>query len=467
MTLQQPKQIWEAALGELQLQVTRPSYMTWLDNTVGVSCRDGEFVVGTPNAFVAEMLEQRMYALISLTMEKVTKGRVDVKFEVLPRNQLLAGPAAPATNGAPTPLKETPLSSAAPPTRDTQAPQPASQRRPPLNQSYTFDGFVVGKSNELAHAAAMAVAEKPGTIYNPLAIHSEVGLGKTHLLHSIGQRVQAAGLHMIYTTAEAFTNEYIKAIRDGRTEEFRNQYRNADILLIDDLEFLIGKEQTQEGFFHTFNALHVAGRQIVVTTDRPVVTLTLLQDRVRSRLGGGLVVDIQPPGLETRLAILQAKIPQQSSDVPPGVLNYLAERFHENVRSLEGSLTRVLAYGQLTNRPITLELASEVTAAGTNGQPRQNLSPTKILESVASHFHLSADTLAGPNRSREVSLPRQISMYLLKEDSHLGPTAIGRILGGKDHSTVSKACTKLMDRIKHDDTLRQQVASIRSSLGTT
>ena len=466
MISQQPKQIWEAALGELQLQVTRPSYMTWLDKTIGVSCGDGEFVVGTPNAFVAEMLEQRMYALISSTMEKVTRGRVDVRFEVLPKDQLLAGPVASTTNGAHTPLQESPSFPETPPASESRPPQPAVQRRPTLNPGYSFDAFVVGQSNELAHAAALAVADMPGTVYNPLAIHSAVGLGKTHILHAIGHRVQAAGLHAIYTTAEAFTNEFIKAIRDGRTEEFRNQYRNADVLLLDDLEFLIGKEQTQEGFFHTFNALHIARRQIVVTTDRPVEALTLLQDRVRSRLGGGLVVDIQPPDLETRLAILRAKVPQRSCDVPPEVLVYLAERFHDNVRSLEGSFNRVLAYGQLTSRPVSIELAREITATGSNGHSPQNLSPTKILECVASHFHVSAASLSGPNRSREVSLPRQISMYLLKEDSHLGPTAIGRILGGKDHSTVSKACTKLIDRIQHDDKLRQQVASIRSSLGT-
>ena len=254
-TFQKAKQVWEAALGELQLQVTRPSYETWLKGTVGIAHHDGEFVVGTPSTFVAEMLEQRMYSLISLTMERVTKARVEVRFEVSPEGmpgqyeRLHIGPDAGWTTAT-----SSTQSAAAPAERmgPTQKHRTAS-----LNPKYTFDTFVVGKSNELARAAAMAVSEKPGTVYNPLVIYSDVGLGKTHLLHAIGGPIQARGLSVIYATTEEFTNQYIGAIREGKTEEFRNRYRGTDALLLDDLQFLIGKDQTQEGFFHTFNALHM------------------------------------------------------------------------------------------------------------------------------------------------------------------------------------------------------------------
>ena len=310
-----------AVLGELQLKVTRPSYETWLRDTVGLACTNTEFVVRTPSPFVAEMLENRMYSTITQAVQRVIGSSIDVRFTV---DQHSLGDS--------TPLLSEPSEKIPEGANDNQTPQ---QEPTALNPKYTFDTYVVGKSNDLAHAAALAVAERPGSSYNPLLIYSGVGLGKTHLLHAIGHRAVAIGLQPTYLTTEEFTNEYIKAIRESRTDAFRVRYRSAGLLLLDDIQFLIGKEQTQEGFFHTFNALHMAGRQIVITSDRPVTELTLLENRVSSRLAGGLVVDIQPPDLETRLAILRNKADAGGHDFPSAVIEFLAERIHKNVRELE------------------------------------------------------------------------------------------------------------------------------------
>ena len=462
MTLQQAKQVWEAALGHLQMQVTRPSYETWLKDTVGIDQSDGEFVVGTPNAFVAEMLEQRMYSLISQAMEKVTKGQVDVRFHVLSKEASRYSPevaGGPGSNGHDD-LQQRHIATAG----GVRTPAPANGRPIYLNPSYTFDTFIVGKSNELAHAAAAAVSENPGYIYNPLVIYSDVGLGKTHLLHAIGHRVRSRGQSLIYTTTEEFTNEYIKAIRDGKTEEFRGRFRSTDVLLLDDLQFLIGKEQTQEGFFHTFNALHMTNRQILITTDRPVTALTLLEDRIRSRLGGGLVVDIQPPDLETRLAILRAKADLLRQRVDVDVIQFLGERIHNNVRELEGNLNRVVVYAQMTQSPITLELVKRAIADTLSPNSRRRLAPDSVLDAVSTYFSVDKDALKGPRGKKSVSLARQVTMYLLKEEANLGPTSIGRILGGKDHSTVVKNCAKIVHLLNVDPHLRRDVINIRDSL---
>ncbi len=465
MTTQQAKQVWEAVLGELQLQVTRPSYETWLKETVGIACNADEFVVGTPNTFVAEMLEQRMYSLISQAMERVTKGSVEVRFQVLQKDEAL--------NGIDTHLPENmdavsvpmPIESASPSNAGQFA--PSAYRPISLNPKYAFETFIVGKSNELAHAAALAVAEKPGVIYNPLVMYSGVGLGKTHLLHAIGRRVQSRGMSLIYATTEDFTNEYIKAIREGRTEDFRNFYRSADLLLLDDIQFLIGKEQTQEGFFHTFNALHMTNRQIVITSDRPVTSLTLLEDRIRSRLEGGLVVDIQPPDLETRLAILRAKAELMGLGVAPEVLELLAERVHKNIRELEGNLNRVVAYAQLTNSDITPELVKRAVADLTDAGRDRQVSDELVLDAVSSYYRVDRETLKGRKRDKKTALARQVAMYLLREDANLGSSAIGRILGGKDHTTVLHGCKTIENQQNVDSQLRREIISIRETLANS
>lgn len=461
MTITTAKGVWDAVLGRLQLEVTRPSYETWLRNTSGLSLHEDELVVGTPSTFVAEMLEHRMYSLISQAVDRVVDGRLEVRFQVVPQG---AGVQAAATGPDRSDGKQGGVDAEA--GHDRPAPDfpTVLGSRPILNPVYTFEGFVIGKSNELAHAAAVAVAENPGRAYNPLFIYADVGLGKTHLLHAIGHRISAAGGSLLYSTTEDFTNEYIKAIRGGTTEEFRHRYRTADALLLDDIQFLIGKEQTQEGFFHTFNALHMSNRQVVITSDRPVTQLSLLEDRVRSRLAGGLVVDIQSPDLETRLAILRAKADASGYQFTQGVLEFFAERIHKNIRDLEGNLNRVIAYAQLSREHISIDLVKRAIADSLHPASHRRVSDQQILDSVAAYFDVEREALFTRRRDKQTALARQVAMYLLREELHLGFTAIGRTLGGKDHTTVIHACSRIASRIDADSHLRRDVLNIRESL---
>ena len=457
MSVQQPESLWQAVLGELQLHVTRPSYETWLKETTGLNIGDDFLVIGTPNPFVAEMLEQRMYSLISRTLDRVSGKAMEIKFTVTETAALSHSLDEQADDdptdrdlGEVSGLNGNHLNE--------------NHKGSVLNHRYTFDTFIVGRSNELAHAAAEAVADKPGLTYNPLFIYSGVGLGKTHLLHAIGQQVKAKGMALIFSTTEEFTNEYIKAIREGKTEDFRNYYRSADVLLLDDIQFLIGKEQTQEGFFHTFNTLHMAARQIVVTSDRPVTELTLLEDRVRSRLAGGLIVDIQPPDLETRLAILRARAEEAGQQFPPEVLEFLAERIHQNIRELEGCMTRAAAFAQLVGRPITLDLVKRAIADTLNSPNRKRVTDVAIVEAVSSYFGVDVDVLKGRRRDKHTALVRQVAMFLMREDANLPLSAVGRALGGKDHTTVMHACQRISSQINIDSHLRRDITNLREAI---
>ena len=457
-SVQKAKHIWEAVLGDLQLQVTRPSYETWLKGTVGLAHSDGEFIVGAPDAFVAAMLEGRMYSLISQALGRIVDGKVDVRFQVLSQDSVPTGEAnaTRAGNGQ----HSRPLDPRSAPNGLSQPTYGGVK----VNPRYTFDSFIVGKFNELAHAAAMAVSEKPGVTYNPLFIYSGVGLGKTHLLHAIGHRIMEKGLSLIYRTTEEFTNEYISAIREGKTEEFRGRYRSADVLLLDDIQFIIGKEQTQEGFFHTFNSLHMDTRQIIITSDRPVSELTLLEDRVRSRLAGGLVVDIQIPDLETRLAILRAKAEDTGHILSLEVLQLLAERIHKNIRELEGTLNRVAAYAQLIASPITLDLVKRSLADTHRPPSTRRISDHLVLDTVSTYFSIDKDALIGPRRDKHTALARHVAMYVLREDVNHPLNTIGRILGGRDHTTVLHACQRISKQVNTDAHLRRDIINIRDAL---
>ena len=458
-TINQSKTLWDAVLGELQMHVTRPSYETWLKNTVGITIHEGELIVGTPSVFVAEMLEQRMYSLISQTAERVFKAPVEVRFQVLTSHEdeslIQNQPEEPEPASASTS------------TNGLQSELTSKIRTSSLNSKYTFGRFVVGKSNELAHAAAEAVSKRPGEVYNPLVMYSASGMGKTHLLHAIGHRAISNGLELIYATTEEFTNDYIKAIREGQTEAFRDRYRSADVLLLDDIQFLIGKEQTQDGFFHTFNALHMTNRQIVISSDRPVNALTLLEDRIQSRLEGGLVVDIQAPDIETRLAILRAKAETVKMGIPPSVLDFLAERIHKNIRELEGSLNRVVAYADLTGNPIDVDLVKKAVEGLADLDDHRVLPDHIIINAVASYFGVTQQAIKGRKRDKKTALARQISMYLMREMSNMGLTAIGRVLGGKDHTTVAHGCDRISIHLEADPYIRRDLLNIRETLNRT
>lgn len=451
-----PDALWRAALGELQLRVSGACYETWLVDTSAISCSGGVLRIAAPSTFVAEMLEQRLFELVLASVEKVADCPVDLRFEVVgsPLSPN-SGPAPDISNG----LAAAPSESL----RGLPEHRPAPIR---LNPSYTFTSFIVGGNNDLAHAAASAVADRPGALYNPLFIHSDVGLGKTHLLTAIGHALQARGLSTAYATTEEFTNQYIGAIREGKTEEFRARYRSADVLLLDDIQFLVGKEQTQEGFFHTFNSLHTAGRQIVVTSDRPIGELTVLQDRVRSRLAGGLVVDIQAPGFETRLAILRAKAEASamSARISTEALELLAELAHRNVRELEGGLNRATAYAELTGGLVTGETVRRVLSSAVARSHHTPVSQSAVLDAVTAHYGLDLRVLSSRRRDARTTLARHVAMYLLREDAGMGLAEIGRALGGRDHSTVLHARNRVADLVRADDGLRAELAALRRAL---
>lgn len=441
MTIRSTEEIWEAAKGALQIQLTKANYDTWLRDTIGLTYQEKLFTVGTPSAFAAEWLERRLQSLVRKTLMAIVGQDVDVQFKVYPQ-QPVAMPLSKTKNA----------------TRGAAYPK--------LNPRYTFDNFIVGSSNRLAHAAALGVAENPGHSYNPLFIYGGVGLGKTHLLHAIGHVVLADGYRLLYTSTEQFTNEFIEAIKERKMDDFRNKFRNVDLLLIDDIHFISGKEQTQEGFFHTFNDLHNANRQIVITSDRPPKSLTLLEDRLRSRFEWGLIADVQPPDLETRLAILQAKAEQQGAAIEEEVIAFIARRVQKNIRELEGSLNRVIAYGKLTRAPITAELAEQALQEIGIGEERHHVLPPQVVDAVSKYFKLEPALLKGEKREQPIALARQIAIYLIREESHCSLTEIGQLLGGRDHSTILRGYEKIAAQIDLNPELRRDILEIRENLYT-
>ncbi|MCY3542436.1 MAG: chromosomal replication initiator protein DnaA [Chloroflexi bacterium] len=462
---QQPSQIWDAALGELQLQVDRTAFETWFKKTDGVALNDGEFVVGTETAFISEMLTKRMSQIVERAVGHVLGEPTSVRFQVLTHADNPANGQSANDNDTGADCDRDDSQAASIANAASSHPAPAAfAPAPSLNARYTFDRFVVGKSNELAHAAARAVADNPGNVYNPLVLYSDVGLGKTHLMHAIGHQAVESGMQPVYLTTEEFTNEFIAAIKEGTTEGFRARYRGADMLLLDDIQFLIGKEQMQEGFFHTFNALHMSNRQIVITCDRPVSALRTLEERITSRLEWGLVVDINPPDLETRIAILHAKAEQMGLNIDASVLGLLAERISRNIRELEGILNRAVAYAQFTKRILDAELARHVIEGTLADSARHQPTEQETLDAVAAHFGVDLETLRGRKRDKKTALARQVAMYILREDVQMNASAIARTLGRKDHTTVLYGCKTIENQQNADAKLRRDILQIRQSM---
>ena len=331
-----------------------------------------------------------------------------------------------------------------------------------LNSRYSFENFVVGASNRLAHAASLAVVEKPAQAYNPLFVYGGVGLGKTHLLHAIGNMSLRKGLQVLYVSSEEFTNDLINAIRSQTTQAFRDKYRRIDVLLIDDIQFIAGKESTQEEFFHTFNTLHSQDKQIVISSDRPPKALVTLEERLLSRFEWGLTADIQPPDFETRLAILRSKAERSGHYVPNEFMEIIARKVQSNIRELEGALTRILAFVELSGLTISAQLVESALA---DLLPRRTeVEPNEVVRTVADAFGIEMERLLSRDRTRKVALPRQIAMYLLREESNISLPQIGDALGGRDHTTVMYGCDKIADLLERDDRLRRQVIDIRERL---
>ncbi len=441
-------QIWQTALGELQLQMTRPTFDTWLKNTRAISYEDGTLIIGVHNAYAKDWLENRLLSIIKRVLVGIVGRTVEARF-ILNVKTL-------SEEDDPLPLLQPPI------------PQPeaiANNKNPSstmLNPRYIFPTFVVGSSNRLAHAAALAVAENPAEAYNPLFLYGGAGLGKTHLMHALGHACQDKGYRVLYATSEKFTNELISAIRNRSTEDFRNKYRTIDVLLLDDIHFIAGKESTQEEFFHTFNALHAANKQIVISSDRHPKAILTLEARLCSRFEGGLIADIQPPNLETRIAILQFKREPQPIPVSDQVIEYIARKFMSNVRELEGALNRVVAEAMSERHPLTVESAT-IALQGmlTN---RRECTPEAVVKAVADFYSLSPEDIKGRSRSQKVVKPRQIAMYLARQETQASLPKIGKALGGRDHTTVLYSLKKIGDQTERDEMLRREVLAIRKML---
>lgn len=487
------KQLWQVTLGTLQSQTMRVDYDSWLKQTSLVSMNNDLAVIGAPNVTNKNVLEDRFISLIKRSLNDVLGYPVNVRIVIHANGNGNGvnhnGTTITGVNGGniaeavadiavtkPT-QPETPLPTNGPLYRDSlQGSAFASNMQTPiienngrssvLNPRYTFSSFIVGSSNRLAHAACVAVAEHPAQAYNPLFLYGGVGLGKTHLLQAIGNYALERNpeINILYVSSEKFTNDLINAIRRQQTEEFRIRYRNIDILLIDDIQFIAGKEGTQEEFFHTFNTLHGAGKQIVLSSDRPPKAILTLEERLRSRFEWGLIVDVQNPDLETRTAILRAKGESLQVPVASDVLDFLAQRIQSNIRELEGCLNRVVAYANLNRTPVTVEIAAAALADLLDTSRRKRVTHEDIFREISQHFSIDQRALKGRGRSRNVVLPRQVAMYLLREETDASLVEIGALLGGRDHTTVMHGINKITEELTSDTRLRNDMITLRQRL---
>ena len=445
------EQIWQAAQEELRFQLSKPSYETWLKNASLVGREKNAFKIGVPTKLAKDWLEDRYSAMIKETLSAIVSGDVSVAFEVIPgQTEAAAGRSAVAVAEEPPPEAEEPVL------------HEASQ----LNPKFQFQHFVVGNNSRFAHAACRAVAETPAKAYNPLFLYGGVGLGKTHLMHAIGHAVleKHARRRVAYVTSEKFMNEMISSIQEGRMNDFRTRYRTVDVLLVDDIQFLAGKDRTQEEFFHTFNSLHELNRQIVISSDRPPKEIPTLEDRLRSRFQWGLIADIQAADFETRVAILKSKVGPYARLVPEDVLSFIAHKIQRNIRELEGALIRVIAHASLNRSTVNVEMAAKLLQDVIPSTETRTLSIDTISRTVASFYHISLDEMKGKRRDKHIVFPRQVAMFLIREETASSLPAIGQAFGGRDHTTVLHSYEKINTDSKEDQRLQADLRKLREIL---
>ncbi len=448
------KKLWQEVLSVIKNKLSKPSFDTWLKSTEANAMDEDTLVITAPNEFARDWLASRYSQLISDTLYEITGTKMNVKFIIPNMDQQLNGIEA----------KSSPKES-----HVKVSVQSDDHTHSMLNPKYTFETFVIGTGNRFAHAASLAVAEAPAKAYNPLFIYGGVGLGKTHLMHAIGHYLleHNPNSKVVYLSSEKFTNEFINSIRDNKAVDFRNKYRNVDVLLIDDIQFLAGKEQTQEEFFHTFNTLHEESKQIVISSDRPPKEIPTLEDRLRSRFEWGLITDIQPPDLETRIAILRKKSKAENLDIPNEVMVYIANQISSNIRELEGALIRVVAYSSLINRDIDTDLAAEALKDILPANKPKIINIERIQEIVSQHFNVSRDDLVSKKRTRTIVVPRQIAMYLSRELTDSSLPKIGEEFGGRDHTTVIHAHEKITKDMGKDPQFQATVDELIEKIKKT
>jgi chromosomal replication initiator protein len=449
-TMENIADLWSRALNEIEKKLSKPSFETWLKSTKAHALQGDTLIITAPNEFARDWLESRYLHLIAKTLYDLTGEEIGVKF-IIPQNQ----------NDEEF-MPKSPLKTTTPHKGEDAIELPQNM----LNPKYTFDTFVIGSGNRFAHAASLAVAEAPAKAYNPLFIYGGVGLGKTHLMHAIGHYVldHNPSAKVVYLSSEKFTNEFINSIRDNKAVDFRNKYRNVDVLLIDDIQFLAGKEQTQEEFFHTFNTLHEESKQIVISSDRPPKEIPTLEDRLRSRFEWGLITDITPPDLETRIAILRKKAKADGLDIPNEVMLYIANQIDSNIRELEGALIRVVAYSSLINKDINADLAAEALKDIIPSSKPKVITIQDIQRVVGQHFNVKLEDFKAKKRTKSIAFPRQIAMYLSREMTDSSLPKIGEEFGGRDHTTVIHAHEKISKMLQKDEQLQRQIEEIKEML---
>jgi chromosomal replication initiator protein len=480
------KQVWRAALGELQVTLSPANFETWLRDTALVEVDDTRFRISVPNGFAKDWLESRYRSLISQTLGRIVGYGVQVDFIVSAVDPGAPGETDGSSNGTSSTnghdgngvgtaaVGAELLARGADSAAARQATGPQQVRVEPgrvggeggatnINQRYTFANFIVGSANRLAHAASLSVAERPGHAYNPLFLYGGVGLGKTHLMHAIGNQVMAKfpRKRVVYATSEKFTNEFITSIQQGKIDEFRARYRRIDLLLIDDIQFIADKERTQEEFFHTFNAIHEDGKQIVLSSDRPPKAILTLEERLRSRFEWGLIADLTAPDLETRIAILRAKAEEGAVPISSDVIEFIARKVVSNIRELEGALNRIVAYASMGAMPISIELAQAVLSNVLYNPKKRQITPERIAKAVSEYYGVGLDQLKGQKRDKAIVMPRQIAMFLMREETDVSLLRIGAELGNRDHSTVLHACDKITRESAGNDELRREIAAVR------
>lgn len=457
VTAMSKEELWRAVLGELELVISRANFTTWFRQTSITDCTNGVVVISVPNAFTRQWLEGKYHRSIVQALERLLDSQsVRVTYQLVGTPLALSG----------MPVAMTSVTSASP--HSTAHALTASDHPAGLNPRYIFTAFIVGKANELAHAAARAVAAAPGnTRYNPLFLYGGVGLGKTHLMQAIGHEVlgqYGQGVRIRYTNAEKFTNDFIKSIREGNTEGFRERYRDVDVLMIDDIQFIAGKEQTQEEFFHTFNALHQKNKQIVLSSDRPPKSIPGLEERLTSRFGAGMIADISPPDYETRVAILETKLRERNYQIDREILEYLASQIQDNIRELEGALNKLLAQYELQRIPLSLESARSLVATFAFAPARGTISVRELIDRVAGFYEVAVEDLVSSCRKKELVNPRQIAMYLLREELDVSYPMIGNELGGRDHTTAMHAYQKVSRLVGENPRIKQEIDILRQKL---
>ncbi len=453
--------LWQAVLGEIEVSISRGNFITWFKNTALLRLDDESAIIGVPNVFIKQQLERKYNELITDTLRKngVESQKVEYKIHSPLSHQKPEDEPANVLRPSPSSSKAAQLTTAKP-----QSSGLAHAYRQGLNEKYTFDNFIVGSGNELAYAACQGIAAQPGTKYNPLFLYGGVGIGKTHLMQAVGNAVLAANSNarVVYVSSEQFLQEFVDALRFKKNTDFADFYRGADVLIVDDIQFIAGKEKVQEEFFHTFNALHQASKQIIISSDKPPRDIPTLEERLRSRFVWGMSIDMQTPDFETRCAILQTKAQNHGVELTTDVTEYLATNVQTNIRELEGALNQLLAFCEMRNLAPNLTVASSLLGASQT-RPK-HISARQIIERTARHFQVPLEDIMGPKRDKDIVVPRQVAMYMLRSELHLSFPKIARELGRKDHTTAIHSVEKIEKESRFDADIRAAISEIKDRL---